>query len=132
LPEDPYARIAAVWARSSLEMWHLCRGLGITYLHALQPNQYVAGSKPMGDAERAVAWRDDSPFRAGVEGGYPALRAAGAALAAQGLPFADLTDVFADVREPVYIDDCCHLGPRGNALLGAALGRAIARVAPQP
>jgi hypothetical protein len=30
------------------------------------------------------------------------------------------------VQEPVYVDDCCHLNERGNQLLGAAVGRAIA------
>jgi hypothetical protein len=35
--------------------------------------------------------------------------------------------VFRDVREPVYLDDCCHLNGLGNQLLGEAVGREMAR-----
>jgi hypothetical protein len=38
----------------------------------------------------------------------------------------DLSDVFREEREPVYLDDCCHLTGLGNRLLGAAVGRALA------
>jgi hypothetical protein len=124
--DDAYPAIAGLWMRSSLQMHRLCSGLGIAYYHALQPNQYVPGSKPMGDAERRVAFREDSPFRVPIERGYPLLRQAGGELAASGVPFVDLTDLFSAVSEPVYADDCCHLDARGNELLAAALARVIA------
>jgi hypothetical protein len=124
--DDPYPAIAALWMRSSLQMHRLCSGLGIAYYHALQPNQYVPGSKPMDEPQRRLAFREDSPFRIPVERGYPLLRRAGGELAAAGVPFLDLTELFAGVAEPVYADDCCHLDARGNELLAAALARAIA------
>jgi hypothetical protein len=123
---DDRTRVARVWQRSSLQMARLCEGLGIAYFHFLQPNQYVPDSKPLGEAERRVAFRADSPMRAPVADGYARLRAAGAELAAQGVAFHDLSDVFRDVREPVYVDDCCHLNGLGNRLLGAAVGGAVA------
>jgi hypothetical protein len=130
--EDVQAGAAALWQQSSLQMARLCAGLGIPYFHFLQPNQYVPDGKPMGEAERRVAWRAESPFRAGVERGYPRLREAGAALAAQGVAFQDLSGLFRDVPEPLYVDDCCHLDERGNRRLAAAIGSAIATASPEP
>jgi hypothetical protein len=124
---DATTRVVEVWQRSSLQMARLCAGLGIAYFHFLQPNQYVPDAKPMDEAERRVAWRDDSPMHRPVAEGYARLRAAGAELAAQGVAFEDLSFVFRDVREPLYLDDCCHLNRPGNRLLGAAVGRAMAR-----
>jgi hypothetical protein len=126
LPPDRGDLVVDVWRRSSLQMARLCDGLGIRYFHFLQPNQYVPGSKPMDESERSVAIADDSPVREPVETGYPLLRAAGERLIAKGVRFHDLSDVFADVSEPVYLDNCCHLNERGNELLGAAVGRAMA------
>jgi hypothetical protein len=61
-----------------------------------------------------------------VVDGWPHLAAAGGELAAAGVAFHDLTGLFAERRETLYIDDCCHLNVRGNELLGEAIGRALA------
>jgi len=127
LEADVHESVVAIWQRSSLQMARLCASLGIPYFHFLQPNQYVPGSKPMGEAEREVAFRTESPVRLPIEQGYARLRAAGAELSARGVAFRDLSEVFRDVREPVYLDDCCHLNGLGNQLLGAAVGREVAR-----
>jgi hypothetical protein len=124
--EDVESRAVSVWRQSSLQMSALCASLEIPYFHFLQPNQYVPGAKPMGEAERRVAVREDSPMRIPVERGYARLREAGAVLRAEGVAFTDLSEVFRDVAEPVYLDDCCHLDALGNRLLGAAVGRAMA------
>ena len=45
----------------------------------------------------------------------------------------DLSGLFAHTPEALYVDDCCHVSPRGNALLGAAMGeRLAAQWAPAP
>jgi hypothetical protein len=107
-------------------MARLCEGLGIAYFHFLQPNQYVPGGKPMGEAERRIAFREDSPLRLPIERGYAQLRQAGASLVAEGVAFSDLSELFRDVHEPTYVDDCCHLDTFGNQLLAAAIGRVMA------
>lgn len=122
---DVFEPIAALWARSSLQMHHLCRGLGVRYLHVLQPNQYLPGSKPMDDAERRAAWREDSPFRAPIETAYPLLRGAGVGLAAAGVDFLDATQLFAGMHQAAYLDDCCHLDPHGNEVLAEAIAAAM-------
>jgi hypothetical protein len=118
--------VAAIWGQSSLQMHRLSTAAGAHYHHFLQPNQYVPGSKPMGGAEKAVAYRPDHPYRPPVEQGYPLLQAEGGMLKAQGVDFHDLTGLFASVNEQVYRDDCCHLNGRGTTLLAEAVGRALA------
>jgi hypothetical protein len=120
-----YGDLASLWREGSLQMRAICDAYGIRFYHFLQPNQYLAGSKPIGAEERAVAVRPGHPYAPAVARGYPLLREAGRELRAAGVRFHDLTQVFADVSEPLYVDDCCHLGPRGNQLLARAIASAI-------
>jgi hypothetical protein len=117
--------IARLWGQSSLQMHRLCTAGGMRYHHFLQPNQYLPGSKPMGAGERAIAYGDDNVYRYPVEKGYPLLQAEGARLAGLGLDFHDLTQLYAGVSEPLYIDDCCHVNAKGSALMGEAVGKVI-------
>lgn len=118
--------MVAVWQRASRELHALCREHGADYHHFLQPNQYVAGSKPIGSEERAVAiFTGEQSLQPAVVHGYPLLRRAGAELKRAGVPFSDLTMVFADHPEPLYIDTCCHVGRRGSEIMAIAM---VARV----
>jgi hypothetical protein len=121
-----YRELAAFWARSSRQMHDLAAARGIAYAHFLQPNQYVPGSKPLSAEERRSAFTPGHPFEEAVVEGWPHLAAAGGELAAAGVAFHDLTGLFAERRETLYIDDCCHLNVRGNELMGEAIGRALA------
>ncbi len=114
-----------IWQRSSLELAKVCDGMGIEYYDFLQPNQYLPGSKPMGELERSLTVDSSYPARAVVETGYPMLIAAGRELAAQGVRFHDLTGIFGQVTQPTYRDNCCHLNPTGNELLAVAIAKAI-------
>ena len=126
LDEDDCApELVRLWAESSRQMQALCAARGIRYVHALQPNQYVPESKPMRPGERAHAVSAKSPFRVPVEEGYPLLRQFGLQLAAEGVAFHDLSRVFEDVDEPLYVDNCCHVSERGSQLLAQALAAAI-------
>ena len=120
-----YQDLARVWKNSSLQMHRLCVANGIPYFHFLQPNQYVEGSKPMGPVEIEKAFRKDHEYRAGVIKGYPYLRKAGQELKDTGVNFVDLTMIFKNTPEPLYDDDCCHIGPEGNAILGQAMSKFI-------
>ena len=116
----------AVWRQSSLQMAQLARANGAKYFHFLQPNQYVDGSKPVGDVERKVAFLPPgNHYEKAVREGFPLLRVAGAEMARQGVAFHDLTMAFAGIEQPLYIDNCCHVSPQGNLLLGRAIGQAV-------
>jgi hypothetical protein len=114
-----------VWRRSSLELAKVCDGVGIEYYDFLQPNQYLPGSKPMGDLERTLTVEATYPARPAIEAGYPMLVEAGRELSAAGVRFHDLTQIFAHESRPTYRDNCCHLNPTGNELLAVAMARAI-------
>jgi hypothetical protein len=119
-------RLADDWQRSSRLMAHLCDSLGIVYLHVLQPNQYVADSKPLSAAERRDAWRADHPYREPIARGYPLLIAAGAELSADGVQFRDASGLFRGLSETLYQDTCCHLNARGNERLARFVAEQLA------
>ena len=123
--DERFALLAAVWSRCSMQLDRLCRANGIRYFHFLQPNQYVADSKTMGSVERARAYKEDAIYKPGVEQGYPLLIEEGKKLLQSGVRFVDLTKVFIDIEEPVYIDDCCHLDVKGKQIVAAAVAQAI-------
>ncbi len=116
-----------LWKRASIQLWQLCQAQHIAYLHALQPNQYVAGSKPFTPAERTIAIRPSgNTTRIAAEAGYIRMIAEGANLREMGLPFFDLTDLFEHEAEPVYRDGCCHYYDRGYELIADRIARELA------
>jgi hypothetical protein len=121
-----YAELAAIWARGSRQLDRLSRANGIRYYHFLQPNQYT-DQKPMGADERARAYDEGYPYRPGVVKGYPLLAAEGKRLAAEGVRFTDLSALFADHAEPLYVDPCCHFDARGHEILARRIAGVIAR-----
>jgi len=123
---DLFDRVVDLWRRASIQLWQLCRFHGIEYIHALQPNQYVPGSKSFSPPERRVALLPAKHrTRVSVEAGYPRMIAAGADLADLGVRFVDLTAAFRDVPEPIYRDSCCHYNDRGYLLLARRLAAAF-------
>ena len=122
-----YRDLVAMWSRSAELMAGICDARGIPYFHFLQPNQYVAGSKPMGEAERKVAFDPRHPYRRPVERGYPLLIEAGKGLAATGVRFHDLTRIFERIEEPLYFDGCCHVNARGSQILAGEMAARIRR-----
>ena len=117
--------LASVWKQCSLQLDRLCRGNGIRYFHFLQPNQYVPESKPLGPAEHALAFNEESIYKSGVENGYRLLADHGKELTAAGVTFVDLRMAFENIEEPVYIDDCCHLDLNGNEIIASIVAQAM-------
>lgn len=123
--DEVMAELAAIWARCSKLIDAICNANGMMYFHFLQPNQYDLGSKPMGAAERRVALGSE-PYRVLVSEGYPRLKSAGARMAEGGMRFADMTRVFTDLDEPLYIDNCCHFNTKGYEILATVMAEQIA------
>jgi hypothetical protein len=123
LPDD----IARGWMRASLLMQQMLASRGARYVHVLQPNQYFT-VRPFAAGEAAVARLDASPFKPGVERGYPALeRVAGSSeLTKAGVRFVNGVHLFDAERAPVYIDNCCHYTRRGYEILADAIARSAA------
>ncbi len=43
----------------------------------------------------------------------------------RGVDFHDLTMIFRDHPEPLYIDNCCHVSEEGYSLVAEKIGEAI-------
>ncbi len=120
-----FGEIANIWERSSLQMARLARANEIVYVHALQPNQYLEGSKTLTEEELSNSFDPRHPYRRGVVEGYPFLIEAGRRLLQEGVNFLDWTQVYENVEESLYVDTCCHVNAHGNELLMDSLVRAI-------
>lgn len=129
-PYDPchvHELVGSIWFEGARAIAHLARGHGFGHIHLVQPNQYVAGSKALSEEERRRGVRRNRATALSVARGYPVIRQRAAELAALGVHVADLTLLFRDVAETLYVDDCCHLNRAGNDLLARALVREVER-----
>jgi hypothetical protein len=124
-----FQEIARNWAQASLLMRAMLAAQGTPYVHVLQPNQYFT-SRTFTTAEAAVALHAESPFKPGVEQGYPALIAEAARQnLTERAGYFDGTHIFDAEPAPVYIDNCCHYTRIGYLQLADFVARAIMTVA---
>ena len=124
-PLQIYQHCTDLWARSSILLHQICASRGIRYFHFLQPNQYVPGSKPIGPEEAAEAIKEGSSMCLSVRACFPLMQAQAPHFAAAGVAFTDLTGVFADHPEPIYMDFCCHVKPAGDHIMAKAIAARI-------
>ncbi|MEY3228996.1 MAG: hypothetical protein RLZZ536_3615, partial [Planctomycetota bacterium] len=68
--EEQAVAAAELWIRSSQQMQAVCRGLGIPYLHVLQPNQYVPDSKPFTEYELERCLADGQELQSVTSAAY--------------------------------------------------------------
>jgi polynucleotide 5'-kinase involved in rRNA processing len=91
----------------------------------LQPNQYLKNSKPLSEEELQNAFREERS-----ESNHERmmkLRERLKDLRNANVPIFDLTEIFQNTREAVYIDTCCHLNSRGNEIMGKEIVQIISQ-----
>ncbi|MCA8956453.1 MAG: hypothetical protein KDC87_10290, partial [Planctomycetes bacterium] len=120
-----HAQLARQWRAASVQLHHLCRENGILYLHFLQPNQYVEGSKHIGPVEHKIAWEEKGDYRKHVVLGYPHLIDEGRKLVSDGVDFHDLTGIFRGYEKPLYVDTCCHFNREGQEIMAKRIAAAV-------
>lgn len=110
--------IARNWVASSMLMHALLAARDVPYFDFLQPNQYYS-RRTFTAAEAKIALSDESPFKGGVEAGYPALERElqSARMKNAGVNVFDATRIFDREPSPVYVDNCCHYTATGNRIL---------------
>jgi hypothetical protein len=121
-----YKDVAVNWGRAAILLNNALVDQGGIFMQFIQPNQYVAGSKPLTEHEEKIAINVKSPYKSPVEIGYPYLRAVGQNLSAAGIWFEDLTEIYAKATQELYIDDCCHVNKEGYEILAKAVASALA------
>ena len=129
--------LAQKWGKASEMIHRLCMDRRIQYLHFLQPNQYVEGSKPMGEEERSQADihfkqntakatnRSAVSYSQAVVLGYPHLQKAGGMLSKKGISFYDLTLLYKEEERAVYHDYCCHFNALGLEIMAEEVAQKI-------
>ncbi|MBW2522800.1 MAG: hypothetical protein JRI23_01430 [Deltaproteobacteria bacterium] len=118
---------AGIWQRGSLCLRDLVRGAGARYVHFIQPNQYVPGSKPLTEEERRTALDPTNEITAES---YRVLRAHAAKLSERGVDVHSLVGLFSEVDETLYVDRCCHLNRKGNEMIANAMADHILASSP--
>jgi hypothetical protein len=113
------------WAECSRSLSSVCASRGIAYLHVLQPTFHDTGSKPATEAETETGTRLPELWIRAIQAGYERLRAQGAALRTEGVPFCDASQAFAGVTDALYIDGV-HFLPEGSEILAARIAEACA------
>ncbi len=125
--DEAFKRVAERWSASSLMMKQLLDQRNIPYFQFIQPNQYVETQRVFSEKEKSIAFTfdDNTPFRIGVRKGYPLLLAELDKLRQAGLNVFNAVNIFDDVREPVYIDNCCHYNQEGTTVFCNYVARII-------
>ena len=114
-----------LWKQATLQMHQLCEANQILFVHAIQPNQYDPGSKPLSEYETANCYSDEVEYGKIVALGYPQLRKEGAQLRTLGVQHFDFTQLFAQTADTLYVDPFCHVNATGSELLAKALGDCV-------
>jgi hypothetical protein len=134
---DPVAEGEALvshWEKFTTLQSGIASGENLPSLFFLQPNQHVKGSKPLA-AEELALWANIPGIREKqerIQQRYQGLRKSAERLRAQGVQVIDLTGIFAQHKEPLYADDCCHLNDQGRILLAKRMvGEIVGRMLSQ-
>jgi hypothetical protein len=127
--QDKYKVAVDIWKKASIQTHAICLANNIKYLHVLQPNQYVKGSKVLSQNEKKVAYIESSWSNIATNA-YQLLIEEGHTLnqevnGGEPLLFRDMTMVFKDIKEDLYFDDCCHFNARGNEILSKSIAQVI-------
>ena len=115
--QEAVEEMTDIWVRASELMYRVQRANGGGYLHVLQPNQYVPGSKPLTDKEKRVAYRPEKSYARWAQAGYELFARKQQRLLAEGVPFLDATSLFKGNHADLYVDPCCHFNRQGNEML---------------
>lgn len=113
-----------LWKNASLELHLASRTHDFRYFHFIQPNQYFSGKVFTGEElDQAVLAGSDRQVLAAA--GYPRLLDQVSSLRLSGVAVFSLVDIFDEVAETVYVDDCCHVNKLGNHLLADRIAARI-------
>lgn len=123
--EDQISLMSNLWKRFIFLQFLLAQDKSIRSFFFLQPNQYLINSKPFSSIEKKMALNRGSHFESKISYAYTLFTSEIVNLKKQGVPIFDLSKIFTQVQQTLYMDDCCHLNEKGNELLSKAILSAI-------
>jgi len=111
-----------LWYNGSLVLQQLSELYGFKYYHFLQPTPAIQNSKLFSKAEQPMMkWP-----RAHEVSAYTQLIESGERLRLHNVNWYDLTQMFHDVPDTMYIDECCHVNKEGNIKFAEDIATIIA------
>jgi hypothetical protein len=122
---NKYKIAAKIWQHASEMLYAICKANDLIYIHVLQPNQYVEGSKPLSENEKKRAIDPNLKWGIAAREGYRYLISMGKELKHKGVPFYDLTMIFKESTDDIYVDVCCHFEKKGNAIMAKKMAEII-------
>lgn len=118
LPDaEVFQDITNNWAETSILIHQVLAANNIPYFHILQPNQYYPTKRVFSEAEKKIAFSEDSPYKDSIKKGYPFLLKKVDELKANNVQFFNGVSILDSAQEPVYIDNCCHFNKSGETIL---------------
>ena len=101
-------RVQNIWMDSSNKIAQFAETRKIPYIHILQPNQYVVGSKPLSNLEIEKFYGYE-PYKKPIAAHYHNL-----SISSLDTPYKlDQRQLFKSEKRTVYSDECCHLNHLG-------------------
>lgn len=119
--EEAIQRALRIWISSSRSSYAVASINGIRYLEVIQPSQYLEGSKKFSHEEE-LRVRSDQSMKV-VGRGYSLVNTEDFGLSP--INILDARFIFAETRQQVYKDNCCHLNQEGESILAHAIARKI-------
>ncbi|MEG4804032.1 hypothetical protein QUB63_06940 [Microcoleus sp. ARI1-B5] len=120
-----FEEMAWNWAKSSIFMHKVLSASNVPYFHVFQPNQYYQTKRVFSDAEKQIAFNQDTPYAKAVEIGYPALLSKFSNLRKNQINILNGVKVFDKTKEVVYVDSCCHYNKTGQMVFSNYVGSSI-------
>lgn len=131
--EALYQKAAAIWVNSSIAMNSMLATRHVPYVHFIQPNQYYSTARKFSEQERTIAFTQngESEYRDSISRGYPILLTRISDLKNAKVAIFSAVNIFDNIPEPVYFDDCCHYNDAGNEILARFMSNQIKSVLEQ-
>ena len=104
---------SSIWRNSSIALKALAEGQGAKYYHFLQPNQYIEGAKLLSDWERENAVLSSGGYGNVYKQSHQQIVKQAKVLKQSNINYHDLTYMFKETSDTLYVDNCCHLNNKG-------------------
>lgn len=111
--EDFVSKSIAIWEESSNKIFEAASSRGTDYIHVLQPNQYLEGSKLFSEEEVEHVLRLKTTYGYHINNHYK--RLSFKKLKANNIR--DQRYLFSDFKQTVYADRCCHFNELGMKMI---------------
>ena len=110
--QEYMADVQAIWARTSNKLNSFLSAKKKEYIHVIQPNQYLVGSKPLSNEELEYAYERNYPSEI-INDYYSGLKTE----MIESKNILDLRYLFEKNEATLYRDACCHLNEKGMAII---------------